>query len=452
MSHKHLSDAIKATAKMYGIDAEAALAALETLNSTHSVLLRSAADGIVMTIHEADHLAATQKSATKVIADQAAMAAEALPGVVPRSVGGKAAAAAKAVAAAIAKDLAGEVLNPTGNVWAAINTAVQKYRGTITNAELGPVVDAAITAGIKAARADDATAKTVAAAVQTALAAAYAQVASATGNNLPQVGADGMLVMAKKTPPTPTEPTEPTKTDPAKPVMTMAQKIDALLENADAMNFGLTGGNYIEALSFGGTASKHGKVSYQPGTATVAGTKGGRYPGQFGYWLDESFVIGVLKAYKGDDNDEPLAFSIGVPANTNPTGTGGEKMRWNGAVTGYWTPGGGSPMDANGRARITVTFPEALGANPMAMLEIPTVKTGDVSVNINDEDWESIQVMKGEFSATGVEGRFLDGHTAVVGELDHTQSAAVAVAASGDNPGTPAYLAGTLDAAFGAVK
>ena len=195
VSHKNLSDAIKATAKKFGIDATAALATLDAENPTFSRLQRSAADMVAKTIHDGDDLAATEKSATYVIAMQAATTVDSLPGGIARSAAGKVAMAAKAVAKMIETDLTGDRLTD-GHVWDRVEAIVQMYTGTLTNAEVGPIVNAAVTAArnevANPAVGTAATAKSIAAAVQTALTTAYSKVADA--DDLPQVDADGMLV------------------------------------------------------------------------------------------------------------------------------------------------------------------------------------------------------------------------------------------------------------------
>ena len=229
---------------------------------------------------------------------------------------------------------------------------------------------------------------------------------------------------------------------PGDSTMTAAEKIDALLGNASISNFGLSGGDFVQAIAFTGTASMHGKVSQQRGTATVSGS---RYAGEFGYWLDESFVIGVLEDYGTTPALTP--FSVGMPAGTNPTGTG--KATWTGLVTGYWTPDGGTASAARGNARLTI---EDLFI-PTAKMEIPSVVAGGNTVNINlPAEWETLNITNGEFTigdlaggADGINGRFLTGHTAVVGELRNSQPPTDATDTA------PEYLQGILVGAFGVV-
>ena len=338
VSHTALVAAIKATGKKFGLaaaDVTATLALLEDRNPTHEQIRRVEVTAFLKDVHEMGYLAATEKSATYVIAMQAGTIVDKLPGAVPRSVAGIATAAAKAVAKMIEDDLTGEVLNPTGNVWSAINTAVMKYRGTITNAELGPVVDAAIVAGMAAARADGATAKTIAAAVQAALATAYMQVASATGDNLPQTDAQGMLMMATDT--TTTDTTTGTT------AMSVIQVGGLSMDADDYPTAGFTK-NPDGEMRLTDTS-----ITYSLGRAVdgFAGTTSD--VDAYGAWA-KYHSFGVLKGGK--------AYSVGTPTGAAPIADPGETLKWTGVATGYLTDTTETDSESGfvkGNAMITVT-------------------------------------------------------------------------------------------------
>ena len=224
-------------------------------------------------------------------------------------------------------------------------------------------------------------------------------------------------------------------------MMTTAEKIDALLDSA-ATHEGLAAGAFIEGVSFSGATSMHGKVSHQAGQATVVG---GRYEGQFGYWLDESFLVGVLKDY----NDVLLTpFTVGMSAGSNPTGSG--EATWTGAMVGYWDADGIatdaiSPVSA--RANASLTIEDLFTANNVANFTLGPVTVGSGTAPIVPEtlsaatgDWHEIAISGGMLGAAQsgdtdyIHGRFLTGHSAVVGSLQETISS------------------GTLIGSFGAVK
>ena len=149
VTHKQLSDAIKATAKAYGISPTAALAMLNTENPNFARLLRTRADAIVAAIHAADHLAATEDSAITVIAAKAATEVDSLPGAPARSEPGRVARAAEEVAKKIQAELAKGVLSAS-RVATVVEDIVTMYDGSMTYAELTTVIDAATEAAAAA--------------------------------------------------------------------------------------------------------------------------------------------------------------------------------------------------------------------------------------------------------------------------------------------------------------
>ena len=194
VTHKQLSDAIKATAKAYGIVATDALATLNAANPDFATLLRTRADAIVAMIHEGDDLAATEESATAVIATRAAVTVDAQRPPAQTDAGAVA-NAAKAVAAMIEAELTGGLLDSV-TVTTVVRDVITMYDGTMSVTEVTAAIDAAVKAAqdeiASPAVGAAATAKSIAGAVQVALAAAYGNVADS--GDLPQVGPDGMLV------------------------------------------------------------------------------------------------------------------------------------------------------------------------------------------------------------------------------------------------------------------
>jgi hypothetical protein len=236
---------------------------------------------------------------------------------------------------------------------------------------------------------------------------------------------------------------DPGTTDPV--VMTDQEMVDDFLTMSGIRTSGL-GGNQIDAIVLdAGAPTMVGGVSLQGGRVTVGAATS---VGEFGYWLENSFVIGAYM--RGTDIE---TFSVGMPAGSNPSPPAtGTTAKWDGAMTGYWNAAADAPdtgeMAATGQARITVTFLAGLGSTPTAALELAGVKAGGAAVAIvppasgDDVMWSGLGITSGAFSDPDndddafIRGRFLTGHDAVVGELKHTQA---------DN-GT----SGTLNAAFGA--
>jgi hypothetical protein len=222
---------------------------------------------------------------------------------------------------------------------------------------------------------------------------------------------------------------DPGTTDPV--VMTDQEMVDDFLTMSGIRTSGL-GGNQIDAIVLdAGAPTMVGGVSLQSGRVTVGGSTS---VGEFGYWLENSFVIGAYM--RGTDIE---TFSVGMPAGSNPSPPAtGMTAKWDGAMTGYWTPSGGAAASASGQARITVTFSEDLGGTPKAELELAAVMAGGSVVDVSDATgWEELDITNGEFGAAQAEtadfihGRFLTGHDAVVGELKEEIGGATLNAAFG---------------------
>ena len=117
-------------------------------------------------------------------------------------------------------------------------------------------------------------------------------------------------------------------------------------------------------------------------------------------------------------------------------------------MTGYWDADGSATANApvSAQSNATLTINDLFLAPNMVDFALGSVTVGSgiaptiTAPGTDGAEWKDIPISKGAFTATLTEpsdmlmGRFLTGHTAVVGELMHTEGS------------------GMLTGAFGAVK
>ena len=340
LTHKQLSDQIKATATKYGISSTKALETLDTMNPKFSRLLRSEARAILQAILDAGDLAATEASATTVIADKAAGTIDSLPGALARSASGKVNQAASAVAKKVAAELAkADVLLTVTDVTAAVDKVVRMYNGNMGSLSTTAAINAAVKdalAALNARAAGDTDAETIKAirvAVNKALVTVYASVEDE--DDLPQLAADGTSLVAM--------PGEDTMTSD----VSKAAYIDTLLAMDDFMMVTM-GGASSKVADYATSKLTSAKA---PAKATVGDgiyTYSPKGSDEFGGADEDATIIdvalnyaewgiwGVIDEQTVDGNAVTHAFKSfggGVEADSPTGGLGGSAI-WSGSFLG----------------------------------------------------------------------------------------------------------------------